>query len=235
MSVLETRAESSSPESAESWAVLRRRIDAGSVRHLGIMGGTFDPIHFGHLACAQFAQEAVGMDAVLFMPACIPTFKQHKHIASAAARFQMVELAIFDNERFYVSSLEIERSGITYTIDTIRELRSQLPEDVRISFIIGSDAILLLGGWKDVRELAQLVDFVCVGRPGNTIDDEAAARFQELGIEVHLVSAPLLDISSTEIRARVQEKRAIRYLTPLAVCDYIEARGLYAIREGEDA
>ena len=203
-------------------------VERRGVTSLGILGGTFDPIHFGHLACAQFAMDASGIDLVLFMPAAVPTFKQDKQIAPATDRLAMTELATFDNERFLTSSLELDRSGITYTIDTVHALRSSLPDEVDISFIIGTDAILLLDGWKDIRALGRLVRFVCVSRPGYVLDDPTRARFEEIGIDVHLVAAPLLDISSTEIRTRVGEGRTVRYLTPLSVCDYIASHGLYS-------
>ncbi len=199
----------------------------GEGAHVGILGGTFDPIHFGHLACAEFAMDSAELDAILFIPAGKPTFKQGVEIASVEDRLAMTELAVFDNDRFSVSSVEAERDGITHTIDTVRELSSAAPAGMTFSFILGADAFMLLEGWKEFDELVRMVDFICVSRPGYALEPMLERRLRDRGVRMRFVEAPLLDISATEIRERLADRRSIRYLTPLAVCDYIRAKGLY--------
>lgn len=200
---------------------------SGAWQRIGILGGTFDPIHFGHLACAQFAMEGAGLDGVAFMPAGNPAFKQDKKMASVRDRLEMVRLATYDNPAFVVSDMEAERTGVTFTIDTIRALRALIPPAASLSFIIGTDALLLLDEWKGIEELAALVRFVCVGRPGSELDEATKLRLEGLGVQLELISAPLLDISSTEVRTRLAAGRTVRYLTPLPVCEYLAATGLY--------
>ncbi len=204
----------------------------GAGAHLGIMGGTFDPPHFGHLACAEMAAEACGMDGVAFMVAGDPSFKQGQELASAADRLAMCRLATFDNPLFDVSALEAERSGITYTVDTARVLRAHYPACVRLSFIVGADALMTLPDWKDAPDLASLVDIVCVSRPGYLPDAELLAQLERIGFAVELVTSPLLDISSSMIRQRVREGRTVRYLVPLSVDEYLISTGLYRAKGG---
>lgn len=193
---------------------------------LGIMGGTFDPIHFGHLFCAQQAADVLDLDGVMFMPAGDPAFKQDRTIASAADRIEMCRLAVADNPLFDVSTLETERAGITYTSDTLLQLREYFPECVRLVFIVGSDSVETMEEWHDWKLLAKLADFACVSRPG-TGSAGSVRRLEEDGFTIRQVEGPLLDISSTEIRMRCAQGRSIRYLTPPQVCEYIRRCGLY--------
>lgn len=192
---------------------------------LGIMGGTFDPIHYGHLVCAERAACALGLDKVVFMPAGNPHFKLGQDMASALDRLAMCELACMPNQLFCVSDAEVVRAGVTYTIDTVLEMHSQLP-DAELFFVIGSDAALTLPQWRRAEELSRLVTFAVLMRPGDDrarIDRLAASS----AFAIEVIECPLLDISSSYLRKAVGEGRSIRYLTPDAVCAYIEDRALY--------
>ncbi len=194
---------------------------------LGVMGGTFDPVHLGHLACAEMARDACGLDEVQFMVAPRPWMKGGRDIADVKARIDMCRLAVEGNPSFSVSTLEACREGKTYTSDTLRELRAMLPDEVKLFFIIGADTLTTLPGWHEREQLAQLATFVCVARPGREDSAEllAAARAKEFDVE--WVDAPLLDISSSEVRRRVREGDTVRYLVPDAVRGYIERHGVY--------
>jgi len=185
---------------------------------LGLMGGTFDPIHNGHLVAAEEARYAFSLDRVMFIPAGRP-WQKERHVAAPAERFQMTVLATQDNPHFEVSRTEIDREGPTYTVDTLRELRAGRPDDA-LFFITGADAIREILSWKDPDEALQLATFVAVTRPGYELD-----RLPSRAIEV--LEIPALAISSTDIRARVAAGRPIRYLVPDAVAAHIKVRGLY--------
>lgn len=204
----------------------------GAPVELGIMGGTFDPVHLGHLACAEMARDAFGLDAVLFVAAGRPSLKQHRALAPAHDRLRMCQLAVSDNAAFEVSALEVERAGITYTADTLRALRAHYPANVRLSFIVGADSLETLPAWHEADAVAELARILCVTRPGASDTSALVKRARQAGFTVELLDAPLLDISSSEIRRRVRAGRSIRYLTPLSVCSYIAAQGLYA--EGQE-
>ena len=183
------------------------------------MGGTFDPIHHGHLVAAEEARYAFSLDRVLFIPAGQP-WQKERHVAPAEERYEMTVLATKDNPAFEVSRLEIERDGPTYTVDTLRELHLQIP-DAELFFITGADAILEILSWKDPHDALELATFVAVTRPGYLLDKLPSH-------EIAVLEIPALAISSTDIRARVAEGRPIRYLAPDAVAAHIKVRGLYA-------
>lgn len=201
--------------------------DENRLLHLGIMGGTFDPIHLGHLACAEMARDACSLDGVIFLPAGSPNFKQGLRIACAQDRVNMCRIAIEGNPAFAVSSFEVERDGVTYTVDSLEILRARFGENVRFSFIIGADSLLSLAEWKDANRLAKLTDFICVARPGYVCDSALIKELESIGFSIRMVQAPLLEISSSNIRQRVSAGQTIKYLTPLKVCDYIMSNGLY--------
>lgn len=214
--------------------VVGERLDGlgadGTRVRLGVMGGTFDPVHTGHLACAEMAADACGLDAVAFMVAPNPSLKRHQATAPAEDRLAMVRLAVADNPRFDASALEMARPGVTYTADTLRTLRGHYPENVELFFIVGADSLATLPRWHDAEALKDLATFVCVSRPGRFDADELLEGCRRAGFSIESVTAPLLDISSSELRRRVGKGEAIRYLAPLAVCAYVDAHGLY--REG---
>ena len=196
---------------------------------LGIMGGTFDPIHYGHLVTAEQAREALELDLVLFMPAGVPAFKQGKRVTDAEDRYAMTVLATAANPAFDASRFEIDRDGVTYTIDTLRALRANYPDNVKLFFITGADAILDLVTWHDAAAMAELATFIAATRPGYDIE-QARQRVAASGVpfDVRYIEIPALAISSTNIRARVSAKKSVRYLTSESVIGYIRKNGLYS-------
>ena len=200
---------------------LAQRARAGTLARLGIMGGTFDPPHLGHLACAEEALEAFGLDAVLFVPTGRPAFKQDRPVTPGKVRLAMVAAAVAGNPAFAVSALEVERPGITYAVDTLRELREELP-GVELVFIVGADAALTLPRWHESAELGRLAMFAAATRPGFELGEEALRVLRERRFDVRPFVVPGIDISSSELRQRVAEGRTIRYLVPEAVREIIE-------------
>lgn len=189
---------------------------------VGIFGGTFDPIHLGHLIVAEQARGQLGLDRVVFVPARVPP---HKRGASAAAehRFRMTCLAVEDNPGFTVSDLELRREGPSYTVDTLRALRAEESGDARHYLLLGADSARDLEQWKDVDTLLEDSTVVVLGRPGVEQDDLPP----RVGTRATFLSTPLLGISSTEIRRLVREGGTVRYLVPVPVEDYIRSEGLY--------
>ena len=193
---------------------------------LGIMGGTFDPIHYGHLVTAEEALVQFNLDRVVFMPTGVPARKTHRHVTSAEHRYLMTVIATASNPDFAVSRLEVDRPGVTYTVDTIAELRSVHGPDAEIFFITGADAVLDILTWKDSDRLADGCTFIAATRPGHDLS-AFSSRADAARLRVELMAVPALAISSTDIRARVAERRPIRYLLPEAVAAYIEKNALY--------
>ena len=195
---------------------------------LGIMGGTFDPIHNGHLVAAEQAAGDLGLDVVVFVPAGSPAFKQDRRVSLPEERYDMALLATADNPRFLVSRLEIDRPGITYTVDTLELLRGHYPPNVELYFITGADAILDILLWRDAARIARLAHLVGATRPGYDLE-AARATIAESGLDfqVHYLEVPALAISSSDLRARVRQGQSLRYLTPDAVVGFVEKRRLY--------
>jgi nicotinate-nucleotide adenylyltransferase len=192
---------------------------------VGILGGTFDPIHYGHLAAGEDARVAVGLREVLFIPCGDPYHKPELYASSGEDRFEMVCLAIASNPAFRASQVEIDRPGPSYTIDTVRALRREHP-DTEFHVILGADAMSELPQWKRHRALLDEARFIVVSRPGTTWDD--LRRLPEDYLKsAHLLNIPAVDVSSSEIRQRVRRGEPIRYLVPPAVEQYIANRGLY--------
>jgi nicotinate-nucleotide adenylyltransferase len=190
------------------------------------MGGTFDPIHHGHLVTAEEAAGQFGLDEVVFVPTGRPWMKLDRDVSPAEARYLMVVVATASNPRFAVSRLEIERDGPTYAVDTLRDLRAARGEDVELYFITGADAILEIFQWKDPEEVLSLAHFIAATRPGYDLAAlERGALTEHPGVSV--MDVPALAISSSDIRARVREGRPIRYLVPEGVQTFIEKAGLY--------
>ncbi len=194
---------------------------------IGVMGGTFDPIHHGHLVAAEEARHAFELERVLFVPVGDPWQKSDQDVSPATDRLEMVGLAIADNDAFEVSRVDVDRAGPTFTIDTLRVLAPLVEkerQEAELFFITGADAILEILTWKDPQEALRLATFVAVTRPGHDL-----AGLRKLGIEerVVMLEIPALAISSTDIRARVADGRPIRYLVPAPVEQYIRERRLY--------
>lgn len=192
------------------------------VKRLGVMGGTFDPIHLGHLIAASEALHEFKLDRVMFVPTGRPW--QKRSFADAEDRFQMTVLGAASNPRFAVSRMEIDRVGPTYTVDTMRVLRDFHGEDARLFFIIGADAVLRLGTWRGVEGLEELAEVIAVTRPGF---DLAGLEPEPGWPAVHSMAMPPIDISSSDIRERVRSGRPIDYLVPRVVGQYVRAHGLY--------
>ena len=195
---------------------------------IGLMGGTFDPIHLAHLHIAEEAREAFELDRVLFIPAAQPPHKQGKKIASAAQRIAMVKMAIAGNPHFEVSLMEMERQGPSYSWLTVQELRAKHPE-WELYFITGSDSINDLPTWNHPKDLVGACHFIGTTRPEVPFQEEMLLEFfgAELRSHIHELQVPLMEISSTVIRQRLAAGRSIHYLVPEVVADYIEKEGLY--------
>lgn len=195
---------------------------------LGIFGGTFDPVHIGHLAAGECVRQELGLDAVVYMPAGTPVFKKDQRVTSAEQRLAMCRLAVADNPFFDASGMEIMRGGDTYTIDTLRLLREHYPDNVELFFIAGADAIMGIGDWRQADSLATLARFVAITRPGYPLDERDKGKIAaDMRFDVTYVEVPGLNVSSSMLRERVREGKSIRYLVPKAVREYIEKQGLY--------
>jgi nicotinate-nucleotide adenylyltransferase len=204
------------------------------MKRIAIFGGSFNPIHHGHLLLAQAVFEAFGFDKILLVPCQVSPFKQGQEpavVAEASHRLAMVRLCVENDERFDVCDIEAKRQGVSYTIDTVRELMTQLP-DTRFSLVMGMDSLLDLYRWRQANELVSLCDIVTVQRPGcDEVPSPSALHFPlEVAEKIlkNSIRGRLCDISSTEIRQRIAEGRSIRYLVPLAVETYILKNKLWA-------
>ena len=200
-------------------------------KKVGLIGGSFDPVHSGHLMIAQDAADRLELDEVVFIPANIPPHKQDQQRVSAEHRLNMLRLATESNLRFTVSSIEIDRGGVSYTFDTVCELRADQP-DAELVLIVGSDTLVDLPNWYNVQELLEIADVATLVRPG---DVDLAAIEAKLALDPELrdrlmgqlYDSRLVDISSSEIRARVAEGLGVKYLVPPEVEMYIFEHGLY--------
>lgn len=202
---------------------------AGSF-NIGLMGGTFDPIHMGHLVTAEEARQQFDLDYVVFVPAGIPPHKEKETISLPEHRYLMTSLAVMSNPSFFVSRIEIDHEVPTYTIDTVRHFSCGKEPGPEIFFITGADAILEIFTWKDYEELLNICTFIAVSRPGYSLDrfHEILSRTcPDMRHKVHLLEIPALAVSSTYIRERVALSKTIKYLTPEPVEQYIKKHGLY--------
>ncbi|HNX82138.1 MAG TPA: nicotinate-nucleotide adenylyltransferase [Candidatus Omnitrophota bacterium] len=186
--------------------------------NIGILGGTFNPIHIGHLILAEEIREKLALDRIIFVPARLPPHKRNNDIASPQARFAMVQCAIKGNKYFSVSDIEIKRQGLSYTIDTIRELKRKYPHD-ELYFITGSDLLNYLAEWKDLKEIISMVKFVVATRPGYPLE--------QIPSYIKTVAIRAVDISAFEVRLCIKKRISFRYLVPDAVRAYITKKKLY--------
>jgi nicotinate-nucleotide adenylyltransferase len=185
---------------------------------IGILGGTFNPIHIGHLILAEEIREKLKLDRIIFVPTYIPPHKQNKDIADALARYQMIKAAIRGNRFFAVSDIEIKRKGESYTIDTLRELNKIYPGD-EMYFITGSDLLKYLAEWKDLGEIIKMVQFVVATRPGYPLE--------KIPSYIRTVAIRAVDVSGFAVRQCIAENKSFRYLVPERVFDYINKKKLY--------
>ncbi|HOC13978.1 MAG TPA: nicotinate-nucleotide adenylyltransferase [Propionicimonas sp.] len=194
-------------------------------QRLGIMGGTFDPIHHGHLVAASEVQARFDLDEVVFVPTGQPWQKADRQVSQAEDRYLMTTIATASNPRFSVSRVDIERDGLTYTVDTLRDMRSLRGSEVDMFFITGADALSQILTWKGVDELWDYAHFVGVSRPGVPLGESDIAHLPD--DKVTLLEVPALSISSTACRDRVRDGLPIWYLVPDGIVQYIAKRGLY--------
>ncbi|MBO1901925.1 nicotinate-nucleotide adenylyltransferase [Leucobacter weissii] len=195
-------------------------------RRIGVMGGTFDPIHHGHLVAASEVAHSFELDQVMFVPTGEPW--QKTGVTDSEHRYLMTVIATASNPRFTVSRIEIDRAGPTYTVDTLRDLRAAMP-DVELFFISGADAVAQIISWKDVEELWPLAHFIAVSRPGHELSLSGLSDEH-----VSLLEVPALAISSTDCRSRVARGYPVWYLVPDGVVQYIAKHDLYA-EESDDS
>ncbi len=198
---------------------------------LGIFGGTFDPVHYGHLLLAESCREQCRLDEVFFLPTAEPPHKQEKQTAPPANRVEMLELAIGGHPQFSVCLFETNRGGVNYTVDTLAHLQAEDPAR-ELFFLMGADSLADLPTWREPGKICQLATLVIIARSGAPQPDlgvlasfASAARIAQ--IRRHLVEMPEIGLSASDLRRRVAEGRSIRYRTPRAVEMYIEAHGLY--------
>ncbi len=191
------------------------------------MGGTFDPIHIGHLILADQARERFGLEKVLFVTAANPPHKSKEPITDVAHRLEMTRLAVADNDLFECSNIEIERGGPSYTIDTIKELLGLYGPSLDLYLLVGADEGRDLMQWREPYEICRLANIVVVNRPGLPVGEVIGSLPGDFVGAITALEIPGVDISSTDLRERVRSGRSIRYLVPNAVEGYIWAKGLY--------
>ena len=200
---------------------------------IGIMGGTFNPIHHGHLVTAGEALSQFCLDKVIFIPSGAPPHKNFREEKISEHRYLMTVIATSSNKNFFVSRIELDRKGKSYAVDTMRELKKLYGEDTDLYFITGADAIFEILSWKKTEEIMKLCSFIAATRPGyniSKIQDLKEKLFKKIGNNIEkifVMEIPALAISSTDIRERVKENRPIDYLVPEGVSNYILKHGLY--------
>jgi nicotinate-nucleotide adenylyltransferase len=198
--------------------------------HIGIFGGTFDPVHLGHLILAEQCREEAGLDRVLFIPAARPPHKLDQPLTPFARRVEMLALAVAGNPAFQVDEREKERPGPSYTVDTLQELHAQHSTD-RLTLLVGSDTLADLAHWRAPERIGRLADILVMVRPGwpmNSLEEAQSALRLPVSFRLaYLVRAPRIDISSRDLRQRAAEGRSLRYLVPRAVESYIHTHRLY--------
>lgn len=194
---------------------------------MGIMGGTFNPIHLGHLMIAEEARQTFHLDKILFVPSYVTPNKQVSG-ATAAQRLEMTRLAVADNPCFAVSDIEIKRQGRSYTVDTLREIKELYGPSYILYFISGTDTIQDLPNWHRPEEILSLCQFVGATRPdGSQSIGQVIDHFGELGKHILKLTVPTMQISSTELRRRIANGQSVRYMMPPAVVEYIRKNGVY--------
>lgn len=186
---------------------------------VGILGGSFNPIHIGHLILADEVRQKLELDKVFFIPVYLPVHKEVKDLLGAQERLRMVRLALKDNPCFEALDLEVKRKGKSYTIDTLRDLRKEYPQVKKFFFIVGSDALGYLDKWKDIDEVMKLAKFVVASRPGYPL--------KNLPKNILALAIESIDISGFRLRSRLKNNESVRYYLPKEVYTYIMKKGLY--------
>jgi nicotinate-nucleotide adenylyltransferase len=197
-------------------------------QRMGVLGGTFDPVHYGHLAIAEEARSQLSLDMVLFLPARVQPLRQGEQVSAPEHRASMIERAVLANPSFQLSRIEFERPGPSYTVDTMLQLRERYPRGTAFYFLLGGDALAELPHWKEPDRLLTLCHFVVFERPGCDFDARNLfLKFPLLRDRVIFVEGPRLEISATDLRRRVRKGLPIRYQLPDAVEEYIRSHRLY--------
>jgi nicotinate-nucleotide adenylyltransferase len=196
---------------------------------VGVLGGTFDPPHYGHLAAAEECRLALGLDVVLFLPAGEPPHKHDRPISPAADRVRMVELAIESNPHFELSRIDVDRAGPSYSVAALDQLRRELGPEARLWFVMGADSLADILTWREPARLLGLARVAVVNRPGapDPAPERLESELPSARERIDVIEIPDLAISATDLRRRVAEGRPIRYQLPEAVERYIHERGLY--------
>lgn len=215
---------------------------------IGIFGGTFNPIHYGHLRSAEESREALSLDKIVFVPCFLPPHKGQKNISPSEQRVEMLQMAISHKADFEVSRIELDRKGHSYSVETFRELRKVYSDDESLYFIIGADSFVEISSWKDYEELFQLTNFIVVTRPGYMqgfegkspssllpvaiqshfcYDSRKKILHHDSGQDIHFLETTGFDIASTQVRKYAAEGKSITYLLPPEVERYIEEKRLY--------
>jgi len=189
------------------------------MNRIGILGGTFNPVHIGHLTIAQMVREQLKLKKVIFVPSNLSPHKSRKMVASSKDRYHMLRLAVKGNSYFTLSEFEIKKKGKSYSIDTVKYLRDHYPRGTKFFFIIGSDLLSTLHTWRRVNEILKIVSFVAVHRPG--------FNEKKSNIKVRLVTIPGLQTSSSYVRQRITAGKTVKYLVPDNILKYIKQKKLY--------
>ncbi len=192
-------------------------------KRIGVFGGTFNPVHYGHLLAAEQVRHQLKLDTVIFIPAMTPPHKKAVSLIEARHRINMLKIAVKGNPFFEVSDIEIKRQVISYTYDTVHAFKKIYPSGTVLYFIAGSDSALTIQSWKNYTELLRSCKFIAVDRPGYKL----TGYRKNFRNKVKFISMPLLDISSSEIRTRIRKGQSIRYLLPVKVEEYIYSHKLY--------
>jgi nicotinate-nucleotide adenylyltransferase len=205
---------------------------------IGILGGSFDPIHIGHLIVAESIADRLRLDSVLFTPCHTPPHKDAANLSAGERRLRMVELAVDGNPRFRACDIELARGGISFSVDTVAALKSQHGQETEFYFIVGADSMVELDTWRECKRLLSLCKVVTAARPGWDLSSwqprEGLYTSGEIAaLKGNVMDTPLIGVSSTEIRRRRQAGESIRYLVPDPVEKYIVDNNLYVLREGE--
>jgi nicotinate-nucleotide adenylyltransferase len=203
-------------------------MSAGKTRRSAMFGGTFDPIHIGHLHLAEWAREQLSLDRVLFVPAATPPHKRGQGVTEAKHRLEMVEIALAGNSAFEIATLEIDRAGVSFTVDTLRELVNHCSDDEWF-LLMGSDSLAEFATWREPVEILRLAQLIIIPRMGSEVPPRLQwpTPLAAAAERVRVIDAPLLDISSRLLRRRVSEGKSIRYLVPSGVAAFVGAHRLY--------
>ncbi len=221
------------------------------MKKVGLFGGTFNPIHYGHLNLAKKVQESFKLDLIYFIPAALPPHKNSANLTDFQNRFEMISLAISNSNKFRISDVEMARPGISYTIDTVRYFKSTFPENYQLFLLMGLDAVFEINTWKSFQDLLKLIPFIVMIRPGLNIQEKpfswakltdylktnisAGYNFSKKDFCYHHKNRPSIftcnisprDISSSNIRELIRKNKPFRHLLPKEVADYIKTKGLY--------